>query len=63
MDDVLAAAQRRLHASAFSAAEDGLTDEQIFEIVRQGIAESRQMAAVRARSEWGTDGGLYGYAA
>jgi hypothetical protein len=65
MDDVSAAAERRLYASAFSAAEDGLTDEQIFDIVRRGIDESRRMQAVRAASTdqpWGW-GSEYGHAA
>jgi hypothetical protein len=64
MDDIAAAAARRLHASAYCAAEDGLSEDDIFRIVREGIAEARRIASVRARSEqsW-AESGPFDYAA
>lgn len=50
MDDTVAAAVRRLEASAYVAAQAGLSDDQIAEIVRVGVAEARAHAALRESS-------------
>lgn len=58
MDEIADAAERRLEAAAYVAVEAGFSDERILQIVRDGMAEARRHAAVRAADDdWGSQMG------